>query len=236
MDDWLQISRDISDCYKMFDGFVVLHGTDTLAYTASALSFMLENLGKPVIITGSQIPCFETRSDGRDNFVGALILAGNYNVPEVAVYFRHQLMRGNRTIKISSGDLNAFTSPNMSPLVKLGIDIDVDYKAIHRPHKIEKFQVHTTLNRNVVMLRMFPSIRSDTVSHFLVPPIEGVVLQCYGAGNMPSNRKDIMEAIAEASKRGVLIISVTQCTHGGVSGLYETGNMRLSDISIQHSC
>ena len=96
MEDWIQIAKDVQDAYEMFDGFVILHGTDTLAYTASALSFMLENLGKPVIVTGSQIPSFETRSDGRDNFVGALILAGNFNIPEVSVYFRHQLMRGNR--------------------------------------------------------------------------------------------------------------------------------------------
>lgn len=132
MDDWVHIANDVKDNYEVFDGFVILHGTDTMAYTSSALSFMLEHLGKPVILTGSQIPCFETRSDGRDNFVGALILAGNYSIPEVCVYFRHQLMRGNRTIKVSSGNLDAFQSPNMQPLVKAGIDIEVDYRAIHK--------------------------------------------------------------------------------------------------------
>jgi len=132
MDDWVQIATHIQDSYADFEGFVVLHGTDTMAFTASALSFMLENLGKPVIITGSQIPCFETRSDGRDNFVGALILAGNYHIPEVCVYFRHQLMRGNRTIKVSASNLDAFQSPNMRPLVEVGIDISVDYRAINR--------------------------------------------------------------------------------------------------------
>lgn len=125
MDDWVQIARDVQDSYEVFDGFVILHGTDTMAFTASALSFMLEHLGKPVIVTGSQIPCFETRSDGRDNLVGALILAGNYRIPEVGVYFRHQLMRGNRTIKISASELDAFHSPNMQPLVNVGIDIKV---------------------------------------------------------------------------------------------------------------
>ena len=109
----IQIAKDIKDSYASFDGFVILHGTDTMAFGASALSFMLEHLGKPVIVTGSQIPCFETRSDGRDNFVGALILAGNYHIPEVCVYFRHQLMRGNRTIKVSASDLDAFQSPNV---------------------------------------------------------------------------------------------------------------------------
>ena len=132
MDDWVLIAKDVQDNYEVFDGFVILHGTDTMAFTASALSFMLEHLGKPVIVTGSQIPCFETRSDGRDNFVGALILAGNYQIPEACVYFNHQLMRGNRTIKVSAGNLDAFHSPNMTPLVKVGIDIEVDYRSIHR--------------------------------------------------------------------------------------------------------
>ena len=183
MTDWIQIAKDVQDAYEAFDGFVILHGTDTLAYTASALSFMLENLGKPVIVTGSQIPSFETRSDGRDNFVGALILAGNFNIPEVCVYFRHQLLRGNRTVKVSSENLEAFQSPNMKPLAEMKINIEVDYKGIHRPTVIERFRAHTELNPNVVLLRLFPSIRTETVKHFLEKPIEGVVLQCYGAGN-----------------------------------------------------
>lgn len=235
MDDWISIANDIKDAYEAFDGFVVLHGTDTLAYTASALSFMLEHLGKPVIITGSQIPCFETRSDGRDNFVGALILAGNYNIPEVTVYFRHQLMRGNRTIKISSEDLHAFDSLNMPPLVKAAIDFEVDYKAIFHPKTIEKFRVHSKLNRNVVLLRLFPSIHSETMAHFLMPPIQGVVLQCYGAGNIPTNRKDILRHIQEAVARGVIILSVTQCSQGGVSPLYETGKA-LMDVGVLPGC
>ena len=231
MDDWVQIAKDVQDSYEVFDGFVILHGTDTMAFTASALSFMLEHLGKPVIVTGSQIPCFETRSDGRDNFLGALILAGNYHIPEVGVYFRHQLMRGNRTIKVSASELDAFTSPNMQPLVKVGIDIKIDYRAIHRSTSIEKFTVHTNLNRNVVLLRIFPSIRTETVAHFLKPPIEGVILQCYGAGNFPNNRTDIMEILKEAANRGVLIISVTQCINGSVSGIYATGKALL-DVGI----
>ena len=124
MDEWVQIALDIQKSYLEFDGFVILHGTDTMAFTSSALSFMLEHLGKPVIVTGSQIPAFETRSDGRDNLVGALILAGNFQIPEVCVYFQHQLMRGNRTIKVSASDLDAFHSPNMLPLAKMGINIE----------------------------------------------------------------------------------------------------------------
>ncbi|CAB4057257.1 ASPG [Lepeophtheirus salmonis] len=180
MDDWIRIAQDIHCSYELFDGFVILHGTDTLSYTASALSFMLENLGKTVIITGSQIPCFEVQSDGRDNFVGSLILAGNYTIPEVSVYFSHKLMRGNRTIKISVGKLNAFDTPNMAPLVEVGIDIQVDYKAIFKPTAIQKFNAHANLNRN------------------------GVVLQCYGAGNLPTNRVDIVRKFKEANDKDSL--------------------------------
>lgn len=118
--DWVRIANDIKQSYEFFDGFVVLHGTDTLCYTASALSFMFENLGKTVILTGSQIPIFETRTDGKDNFTSALILAGNYVIPEVCVFFNSRLFRGNRTIKVSSGSLDAFNSPNAAPLAKMG--------------------------------------------------------------------------------------------------------------------
>ena len=210
MDDWIQIAKDIRESYHSFDGFVILHGTDTLAYTSSALSFMLENLGKPVIVTGSQIPAFETRSDGRDNLVGALIMAGNYCIPEVTVYFNHKLLRGNRTVKVSAGSLHAFESPNCSPLASVGISIQVDNKAVWRPGTISALTVQSRLCRDVVLLRLFPSIRTETIRHFLAPPIRGVVLQCYGAGNMPSNREDIIQALTEASSNGAIIVSCTQ--------------------------
>jgi len=184
---------------------------------------MLENLGKTVIVTGSQIPCFETRSDGRDNLVGALILAGNHCIPEVSVYFNHKMIRGNRTIKVSAGSLHAFESPNLPPLATIGINITVDYKSLWKPGKIAALNVQANLCRDVVLLRLFPSIRTETVNHFLTPPIKGVVLQCYGAGNMPSNRTDLIEVIAEATRKGVIIVSCTQCSHGSVSGEYETG-------------
>ena len=139
MDDWIVIAKDIKRSYEHFDGFVILHGTDTLAYTASALSFMLQNLGKTVVVTGSQIPCFETRSDGRDNIINALIFAGNYTIPEVCVYFDNKLMRGNRTVKVSAGSLHAFDSPNLSPLAHAMIDIDIDHQNILKP-KLAKFK------------------------------------------------------------------------------------------------
>ncbi|XP_076235250.1 L-asparaginase isoform X2 [Calliopsis andreniformis] len=223
MDDWIRIAEDIKQSYEHFDGFVVLHGTDTLSYTASALSFMLEALGKIVILTGSQVPIFDTRSDGLDNFLSSLVIAANYNIPEVCVYFGTNLMRGNRTSKISATAFEAFSSPNCAPLAKANIKIEVDYRAIFRPCTLEKFHVHASLNRNVGLLRIFPSITTDLVKTFLQPPIEGVVLQTYGAGNMPMNRKDIIIELSEAAKRGIIIVNITQCSTGCVSGVYESG-------------
>lgn len=228
MDDWIRIAKDIRGVYEMFDGFVVLHGTDTLAYTASALSFMLENLGKPVVITGSQIPIFETRSDGRDNFIGSVIMAGSYNIPEVTVFFNNKLYRGNRTTKVSTGRLQAFDSPNMPPLAIAGISIQVDYRSIFRPTRLEKFTVFDRLNRHVGLLRIFPSISAETVKQFLQPPISGAIIQTYGAGNMPSNRTDIMEVLRDATKRGVILVNTTQCMHGAVDTIYETGEALVS--------
>ncbi|XP_062555287.1 L-asparaginase isoform X2 [Armigeres subalbatus] len=231
MNDWVRIANDIKQSYEFFDGFVVLHGTDTLCYTASALSFMFENLGKTVILTGSQIPIFETRTDGKDNFTSALILAGNYVIPEVCVFFNSRLFRGNRTIKVSSGSLDAFNSPNAAPLAKMGINMEIDYRLIYRPCTVEKFNVHVKMDDNVGLLRVFPSISMATVKAFLQPPMRGVVLQTYGAGNLPTNRFDLLEALREAADRGVLIVNCTQCNEGAVSDLYETGR-QLQDIGV----
>lgn len=205
---------NLQENYEYFDGFVILHGTDTLSYTASALSFMMEHLGKAVVITGSQIPLYESRSDGRDNFLGALILAGNYTIPEVTVYFGHKLFRGNRVTKVSSDSLNAFDSPNLAPLATMGINIQVDYGNVWRPRDISPFVLHTNLDQNVSLLRIFPSITLETVKVYLQAPTQGVVLQTYGAGNFPTNRTDLLDELRNASKRGVLIVNCTQCGHG----------------------
>ncbi|XP_053984145.1 L-asparaginase 1 [Hylaeus volcanicus] len=235
MDDWIRIANDIKQSYEHFDGFVVLHGTDTLSYTASALSFMLENLGKIVILTGSQVPIFDTRSDGLDNFLSSLVIAANYSIPEVCVFFGTNLLRGNRTSKVSATSFEAFDSPNFPPLAKANIKIEVDYRAIFRSCTLEKFHVHAVLNRNVGLLRIFPSITTDLVKAFLQPTIEGVVLQSYGAGNIPTNREDIMEELRKAAKRGVIIINITQCSTGCVSGMYEPGK-QLEDAGVISGC
>ncbi|XP_012226364.2 L-asparaginase 1 [Linepithema humile] len=225
MDEWIRIANDIKESYEYFDGFVILHGTDTLSYTASALSFMLEALGKVVILTGSQVPIFDTRSDGLDNFLASLVIAGNYNIPEVCVFFGTNLMRGNRTSKMSATSFEAFHSSNFPPLATANIKIEVDYRSIFRPCTLEKFYVHASLNRNVGLLRLFPSITSDLVKVFLQSPIEGVVLQSYGTGNIPTNREDIIEEFRAAAKRGVIIVNITQCANGCVSDAYEAGKL-----------
>ncbi|XP_046481880.1 L-asparaginase isoform X1 [Neodiprion pinetum] len=229
--DWICLAEDIKKYYTDYDGFVILHGTDTLSYTASALSFMLNNLGKTVIVTGSQISIFEPRSDGFDNFLTSLLIAGNYNIPEVCVFFANQLMRGNRTSKRTADAFEAFHSPNYVPLAVAGITIDVDYRAIFRPHKIEKFSVETELCEDVTMLRLFPGITRAMITAATYPPTKGMVLQSYGAGNMPTNRQDILEEFRKAVKRGVMIVNITQCSQGTVSAIYETGRT-LQDVGV----
>lgn len=220
---WIKIAKDIKTYYEQYDGFVILHGTDTLSYTASALSFMFENIGKCVVLTGSQIPIFEPRSDGVDNFVSSLIIAGGFNIPEVTIFFYGKLFRGNRTRKISVNNLFAFNSPNAEPIVKVGLDMEVNKAAIFKPTVIEKFHVHAKMSKNVGLLRIFPSIGVEAVRSACQPPIEGLVIETYGAGNIPANRQDIVEVIEKAVKRGVIIVNITQCHTGSVATLYATG-------------
>ncbi|XP_051748716.1 60 kDa lysophospholipase-like [Ctenopharyngodon idella] len=221
-DDWAKIGKDIEKFYEQYNGFVVLHGTDTMAYTASALSFMCENLGKPVVLTGSQVPIYELRNDGRDNLLGALLLAGQYIIPEVCLYFYQKLYRGNRVTKVDAESFGAFTSPNLRPLASLEVDIIIDWDIVWRSCTVDKFTVSTELNSNVGVLRLFPGITTDTVKAFLQPPMDGIVLETYGTGNAP-DRDDLLDEIKKATDRGVIIINCTQCLRGTVKGTYETG-------------
>ncbi|XP_033733849.1 L-asparaginase-like [Pecten maximus] len=223
MDDWSKIANDISLYYDKYDGFVVLHGTDTMAYTASALSFMCENLGKPIVVTGSQIPIYEVRSDGRDNFLSALVVASQYKIPEVLVVFGNKVLRGNRTIKNDSGSFDAFISPNIASIADLGTDITVNSFLVLQRDTTQQFYVHRDICKNVGLLRLFPGISEQLVRSFLQPPMQGVVLQSYGAGNAPDNCPGILRAIKEAIKREVIIVNITQCTRGFVDASYATG-------------
>ncbi|XP_035684009.1 L-asparaginase-like isoform X3 [Branchiostoma floridae] len=227
MDDWGQIAADIEKNYQYFDGFVILHGTDTMAYTASALSFMFEHLGKPVILTGSQVPIYEMRNDGRDNLLGALLIAGHFVIPEVTLYFNNKLYRGNRVTKVANQSFQAFDSPNLPPLVTMEVEIHVEWDAVFRCNTIERFRVQTDMDPNIGLLRLFPGMSLQTVEHFLSPPMEGVVLQTYGTGNAPDGRHDLLQAFKDASDRGILIVNCTQCPKGGVDCYYATGKVLL---------
>ncbi|KAM6961253.1 60 kDa lysophospholipase [Aplochiton taeniatus] len=234
-DDWGRIGKDIEKNYESYDGFVILHGTDTMAYTASALSFMCENLGKPVILTGSQVPIYEMRNDGRDNLLGALLIAGQFVIPEVCLYFHNKLYRGNRVTKVDAGSFNAFCSPNLAPLANAEVDITINWDTVWRANTTSKFRVSTQLNRNVGLLRLFPGITTATVRAFLQPPMEGVVLETYGSGNAPDNRADLLEELKKATERGVIIINCTQCLRGSVSPSYATGKV-LIDAGLIAGC
>ncbi|KDQ60897.1 hypothetical protein JAAARDRAFT_124749 [Jaapia argillacea MUCL 33604] len=215
--DWIRIATEIELNYSFFDAFVVLHGTDTMSYTSSALSFMLEDLGKTVILTGAQIPLSQLRNDAIDNLLGALVIAGQYIIPECCLYFNHTLYRGNRVSKMSSYDFNAFGSPNFPPLVNVGIDINVNWNDVIRQTSLRRFKAHKAT------LRLFPGITPSTVRAFLNPPIRGVVLETFGAGNAPA-RADLLNALKEACDRDVVIIAISQCAKGSVvSDAYETG-------------
>ncbi|XP_028854304.1 60 kDa lysophospholipase isoform X4 [Denticeps clupeoides] len=234
-DDWASIGKDIEKNYEKYDGFVILHGTDTMAYTASALSFMCEHLGKPVILTGSQVPIYEMRNDGRDNLLGALLIAGQFVIPEVCLYFHHKLYRGNRVTKVDAGSFNAFSSPNLAPLANAEVDIKINWDTVWRANTTAKFTVSTEMNRNVGLLRLFPGITAETVRAFLQPPMEGIVLETYGSGNAPNNRPDLLAEFRKATERGVVIVNCTQCLRGSVTTSYATGKA-LCDAGLMPGC
>lgn len=201
---------------------MILHGTDTLAYSASALAFMLESLNKPVVFTGAQIPIFEARSDGRENFLGALLIAGNYSIPEVLVFFGNKILRGCRSTKLNSDSFHALDSPNFAPLGRASVNIEINSRQIFRPCNIKPFSLHSELEKNVALLRIYPGISASVVQAILKEPTKGVVLQTFGAGNFPVNREDLLDELREAVHRGVIIVNITQCSAGMVANIYET--------------
>ena len=227
--DWSTMAHIIRDNYDRHDGFVVLHGTDTMSYTASALSFMLRNLSKPVIFTGSQIPIGVLRTDGRENLITAIEIAGarrpdgRPEVAEVALYFQNRLFRANRTSKISAEALNAFRSYNYPPLAEVGVNIAYDRNA-GLPRSGKPLEVFTGFCPNVLVLKLFPGIREPVVRGMLtLDSVEGIVLETFGAGNAPTAGW-FVSAVSEAVEAGKIVLNVTQCPDGEVSmGLYETG-------------
>ncbi|XP_030573892.1 uncharacterized protein LOC115772079 [Drosophila novamexicana] len=221
--DWQRIANDVGDAYHRYDGFVILHGTDTMAYTASALAFLLENLGKPVVVTGAQLPIFDIRTDGRDNFIGSLLLAGNYNIPEVLIVFGGRVLRGCRSTKANPDSFHAFESPNHPFLGTIAANIEINGRKIFRSCNLGTFSLHTELETNVGLLRIYPGINAAVVRAFLSEPMKGVVIQSFGVGNLPSNDDELMDEICKAIKRGVLIVNISQCPKGSVSPINVAG-------------
>lgn len=223
--EWVKIARDIAAHYDDYDGFLVLHGTDTMAYTASALPFLLEGLAKPVIITGSQIPLCEVRNDARENLITSLLIAAQYDVPEVCLYFGGLLLRGCRSTKVSAHGFAAFASPKVPPLGRVGIGIQVERDLVRKPPARRKLTVHELGTPVVSALRLFPGISPELVRNVLRPPLQGLVLEAYGVGNGPDHDQAFLAALSEATERGVVIVDCTQCLEGSVDlDEYEAGS------------
>lgn len=212
---WAEIAHTIHRNYTLFDAFVILHGTDSLAYTCSALSFMLQNLGKPVIVTGSQAPMLELQNDATDNLLGSLIIAGHFMIPEVCLYFNHKLFRGNRATKVAANAFAAFDSPNALPLaITTAMRTEVAWDQVHRPTVIEQFSIQTNLDTtHVACLRIFPGIQPEMVDAVLrLDGLRGLVLETYGAGNAPGGQDNAMvKVLANAIARGIVVVNITQC-------------------------
>jgi len=223
-DLWRRIAGDVAARYTEFDGFVVLHGTDTMAYTASALSFMLQGLAKPVIVTGSQIPLSEIRNDAANNLLTALILAADYPVPEVCLYFNGRLLRGNRATKIHATGFDAFDSPNYPWLGKIGVRIEIHRDALLAASAEPDFTLPEYQPGRVAIQRVYPGISPKLLDCVLQPPLAGLVLECYGVGNAPTRDKRLLATLSEACARGVVVVAVSQCAAGGVElGSYAAG-------------
>lgn len=225
---WIKIAKTIAGNYNKFDGFVVLHGTDTMAYTASALSYMFENLDKPIILTGAQLPIGTLRTDGKENLITSVEIAaakknGDCMVPEVCVFFDFKLYRGNRTVKRDADQFSAFHSVNYPSLAIAGVDIRFSTEYINYQENKGILKVNTSFDNNVAILKMFPGINPNVFSAILnISGLKGVVLETFGAGNVPTSRW-LINCIKKAIKKDIVILNVTQCQGGRVTmGQYET--------------
>jgi len=235
--NWLNIARIIYDFYNDYDAFVVLHGTDTMAYSASAVSFLLRNLSKPVVFTGAQLPIGVPRTDARENFITALEIAsartaeGKAIVPEVCIFFDQFLLRGNRARKVQSENFTAFESENCPPLAVAGINIDYNTSQI-LPPGLGDFDFYTKMDNNVALLKLFPGMPKRYIKHFFgMPGLRGVVMETFGSGNTPTDDW-FMGAIKDALSAGILIYNVSQCNGGSVvHGMYESSK-QLDDLGV----
>lgn len=234
---WVEIAEIIEGSYSNFDGFVVLHGSDTMSYSASALSFMLENLSKPVVFTGSQLPIGDLRTDAKENLITAIQIAslqqkGKSVIQEVCLYFEYKLYRGNRTTKINAEHFNAFASPNYQHLAESGVHLNINSSLVLQKQTGKKLIVHKELDSNVVIVKMFPGINESVLSAIIaIPNLKGIVLETYGSGNAPTDDW-FVTTLKKAIKSGLYIINVTQCSGGSVNmGQYETSS-QLKKIGV----
>lgn len=235
---WAQLVRIIADNYDKYDGFVVLHGTDTMSYTASALSFMLENLTKPVILTGSQLPIGQLRTDGKENLLTSIELAsafgedGHPMVPEVCIYFSGRLLRGNRSTKESADGFNAFNSFNYPHLCEAGVEFHFNPHYILKPDYTKPMIPHMAMDPNVVVFSLFPGIQENIARHmFDAPELRGIVMRSFGSGNAPQ-KPWLTRLLKDATQRGVTIVNISQCVAGFVKmDRYDTG-FQLQDVGV----
>lgn len=234
---WIRLAQDIYEAYEHYDGFVILHGTDTMAYTASALSFLLENVGKPIILTGSQLPLGVMRTDGRENILNSVEIAASYKnglprVPEVCIYFGNALYRGNRAYKDNAEQFDAFTSSNYPKLAEVGVKVKYNDSHIH-PMPEKPLVLHTQIDDNIAILKLYPGITVKAVSSILqTPGLRAIVMESFGAGNAPSNPQFI-SLLEAAIQKGIIIVNVTQCKGGGSVEIGKYGaSVSLGNIGV----
>ena len=221
--DWVKIAHDIVKHYDHYDGFLILHGTDTLAYTASALSFMLENLAKPVICTGAQLPIGNVRTDAMQNIIDSLLYIQRYEIPEVCIYFDRELLRGNRTRKTDANRIHAFTSPNYPSLGQSGVELTLHHTQL-LPKPLNALQLRLIHHPLITHLNIFPGISANILEALLTQPLNGLVIASYGVGNGPAQNQTFLTALRRATDAGLIIVNVTQCWHGNVDmNNYATG-------------
>lgn len=234
---WVKLAEIIRDGYNDHDGFVVLHGSDTMSYTASALSFMLENLDKPVIFTGSQLPIGDLRTDAKENLITSIQIASlrENNKPkltEVGLYFEYKLYRANRTTKINAEHFEAFASLNYPPLIESGVHLSINNSKLWKVNRKKKLKVHTQLDTHVILIKLFPGISEEIINHTLqFPNLKGVVLETYGAGNA-TDEDWFIKLMQQTIKKGIPVVNVTQCSGGSVAmGQYET-SVKLKKLGV----
>lgn len=224
---WVEIAKIIEEKYSKYIGFVILHGTDTMAYTASALSFILKNLSKPIVLTGSQVPLQKPRSDALQNLITSIMIAGNEQygiklVPEVSIFFRDTLLRGNRSRKLDASNYFGFSSPNFSPLAEVGGELTVVKDRILKKSNKE-FYIDPTFNNNVIIIEVFPGLKPSYIKNMIDynPDLKGVILKTFGNGNAPTN-KEFLDVINYMNSKNIIVVDITQCPRGFVKmGLYE---------------